>query len=368
MKRSAREVHASGALLGLAIGEALARGPTRERTVDDDAGATDTSHEPRNRVHGAMTTWTLTVIDALLYRAPQSDLAADLSLRLCALVHPLDGAALRGRARTLSGDLRRVALALQRGDDRRLCGVDVVSAAGMVGALPFALALSDDDDAVASAIGDVVGLTHRNPRVVSAAALLAGGLRHRLRAPLADGDDVLEAAASFAQETLRTLRASRRGTTLGGTSEAEGALMLALAAGRGARDPREVLPPPGYDGRDAPEHVALAALHGSFADATTLLDVVDERLKAEGDCDVVVPLLLGAYGAARGADHLPLSLVGALATRPLVVARAAALYEPRPPRLPPLVVEELRLSAWEAASSPAPPPLGAAPSRRGTQL
>lgn len=355
MKAALLKPRVTGAFVGLAAGEALSlplAGLSREQVA-----ALDEEHKGdrrRTALHGAVTTWSLTVLDALLYRVPDESLLDDLVVRLCVLGAPFRGAALRGPPRSLAGTLRQVAMSLERDDDARLCGIDDVTAEGLCGALPLAFALGDDDGEVARALVSVVALTHRHVRVSASAGLWLGGLRAVLRNPAARFDDVIAAAASFARLVLEAYRDSRAGVFVGARTEAEGAVALACAAASRASDPRELLSPPGYDGRDVPERIALAALVAARAPAAALVDVATDRLQHGGDVDVVLPLLLASAGLAQGKDHLPLVLVDRAQTKAWVAARAACLTGERPPKLPPLVIEELRISRRTTTSDPLP--------------
>lgn len=340
MKAADLKDRLSGAFTGLASGDAL-------------AGRLSVSKAPL--LHGATTTWTLAVLDALLYRRPDEALAYDLALRLRVLAAPCRGAALRGGARSLAGTLRQVATALERDEDLRLCGVDDVLADGVCAALPFAFALGDQDDDVARAWVSVSTLSHRHVRVPVAGGFWLGGLRALLRDAKAPLDSVLADAAAFAKLSLVAYEETRAGVLVGSRSEAEGALVLARAAAEQAEDPRDLLAPPGYDGRDAPERMVAAALIAARLSAGALVDVVNDRWQHGRDSDVTLPLLLASHGLAQGVDRLPLVLVERARTAPWTAARAAALFSEGPPRfassaLPPLIEEELRFSRHAAAS------------------
>lgn len=359
MKAALLKPRVTGAFVGLAAGDALSlplAGLSREQVAaleEEHVGGTKGDRR-RAALHGAVTTWSLAVLDALLYRVPDEPLLEDLAVRLCVLGSPFRGAALRGPPRSLAGTLRQVAMSLERDDDARLCGIDDVTAEGLCGALPLAFALGDDDGEVARALVSVVALTHRHVRVSAAAGLWVGGLRALLRTPAAPTGDVIAAAAAFARLVLDAYRDTRAGVFVGGRTEAEGAVALACAAASGASDPRELLSPPGYDGRDVPERIALAGLVGARAPAASLVDVATDRLRQGGDVDVVLPLLLASAGLAQGEDHLPLVLVDRAQTKPWVAARAACLTGERPPRLASLVIEELLISRRTTTSEPLP--------------
>jgi ADP-ribosylglycohydrolase len=326
-----------GALVGVAVGDAvgapLARLAPAALPEDDDAPA----------AHAALTSWTLTVVDSLLYRRPDAPLLEDLATRLCMLAGPLRGLALRGRPQSFAGTLRQVADALDSGEDPRLCGVDDVIADGLCACAPLLLSLGDDDDDVARAIGDVVALSHRHLRVATSAGLWVFGVRSWARRTGAPLDEHLEAAATGARRVLEIAVEQRAGVAVGRRTEAEGAVALAVAEAR-QQTVSDMLLTPGLDARDTPERLAAAAVRAPADGAHAAAEVALHKREVGGDADVTIPLLLSTVGALHGADELPLLLARRLATRALIEERATALCGPRPPSLRPLVEDELRVS------------------------
>lgn len=344
MTRS-QENRVAGALCGLAIGDALGRelggvGPDEERDLLGGANA------KRPLVHGASTTWTLAVLDALLFRRHEEGLLQDLSLRLQILAAPMQGRAFRGLAPRLRTRLRAVAERLAAGVDPRWAGSDEISADGVFAALPFAFALGDSDEDVREAMVQAVLLTHRHIRVVVSAALWLGGLRSWQRKPQQPYEAMLEDAHQFAKQTLAHLQTEHPGHFKGRPLEAEGALALSLAQAQMAPSAEDLLTPAGFDGQDAPERLVLASLRFAPPQDSDLTTMLTQRVAIGGDVDVCAPLLGASRGVWVGLEHLPLGLLGRLQTRPLLEGRAKALFEARPPRLSPLVDEELRISLY----------------------
>lgn len=335
----------AGALCGLAIGDALGRelGSHPQRAPRSTQPPLGTGAP---LVHGAATTWTLAVLDALLFRRHEEPLGQDLALRLQVLTAPMQGRALRGSPGRLKNTLVASADRLASGDDPRWAGADEVLADGVFAALPFAFALGDSDEDVLAAMVDAVLVTHRHVRVLSSAALWLGGMRSWLRRPKQNHEDVLEDAQRFARETLAYLHAEHAGHIKGRALEAEGALALSLAQAQMAPCAADLLTPPGFDGRDAPERLVFAALRFASPSENDLSTALSQCLDAQGDADVSAPLLAASRGLLVGLEHMPLGLLGRLKTRALLEARAQALFEARPPRVPPLIDEELRFSLY----------------------
>lgn len=336
--------HVHGALVGLAAGDLAGAGVSQGL----DAGARQTPHiasrlSAARGPHTATTTWALTLVDSFLYRRDATALQDDLALRLRILVGPCRGRALRGRQQGLAGTLAQVGASLERDADPRLCGVDDVLADALPAIVPLALALKDPANEVARALVDIVMLTHRNVRIVSAAGAFVFGVRSWItegEAPLAQH---LDAARAGSAHALAALQEHRPSLGKGSATEATGALAIALAtAAAGA--PEALLAPPGYDGRDAPERLVAAALITPSLAPASLAALVTERQDGGGDSDVTLPLLLAARGAALGAESLPLALTSRLTTREMVEQRAGALLDAAPPALPALVEEELHIS------------------------
>ena len=94
----------AGGLLGLALGDAVAL-PVARLSPEEAAETAAQSRGPL--VHGAQTTWALTVIDALTDCPRHASFEEELALRLslCADVH--QGIALRGGPQTAAGTLRQ---------------------------------------------------------------------------------------------------------------------------------------------------------------------------------------------------------------------------------------------------------------------
>lgn len=347
----------AGALCGLAIGDALGR-EMGGKAPEQQRSAQASPEERRPLVHGAATTWTLAVLDALLFRRHEERLNQDLALRLQVLAAPMQGRALRGSPQRLKNTLLASASRLAAGDDPRWAGADEVLADGVFAALPFAFALGDADDDVLEAMVDAVLLTHRHVRVLSSAGLWLGGLRSWLRTPKQSHDSMLEDARDFARQTLAHVQAKHAGHIKGRLLEAEGALALSVAQAQMAPYATELLTPPGFDGRDAPERLVLAALRFAPADGGDLASTLTQCVEFGGDADISAPLLAASRGLWCGLEHLPLGLLGRLKTRPLLEARAHALFEARPPRIPPLIDEELRFTLYlHEGREQAPAPL-----------
>ena len=328
-----------GGLLGLALGDAL----TFAHDKKTPRAPLDDEHAPP-LMHGATTTWALTVLDALT--CPRGGLSFHESLvaRLEALASVREGRALRGSPRDIAGTLRDVAKALGKNVDRRRCGSAHVVAHGVVSALPLAFALGDEVESIAAAVVDSVSLTHRHPRVVSSAALWVGGLRHALATREVDREALLAAGQAVARIAIALVADSvddARGPAL---SEAEGALAMACAAATFVDSADELLSPPGFDGSDMPERIACAGLvmpSMAHHEAHELLDL----RASSSDGHVVVPLLMASWGLCRGVEALPLDLLSRLASRDLVETRAHALWDER--ALPWLLEEELALASRE---------------------
>jgi ADP-ribosylglycohydrolase len=335
----------AGALCGLAIGDALGRDLGGKPPPELHSEQSTKGAEPP-LVHGAATTWTLAILDALLFRRHDEGLRHDLALRLQVLSAPMQGRALRGAPQRLKNTLLASAARLASGDDPRWAGADDVLADGVFAALPFAFALGDSDEDVLEAMVDAVLLTHRHVRVLSSAGLWLGGLRSWLRNPKQSHESALEDAEAFAQRTLAYLQAEHAGHTKGRRLEAEGALALSIAQAQMAPSALDLLTPPGFDGRDAPERLVLAALRFAPPDALDLASALKQCVDAGGDVDISAPLLAASRGLLVGLEHLPLGLLGRLKTRALLKTRAQALFEARPPRVPPLIDEELRFSLY----------------------
>lgn len=364
------ENRVGGALCGLAIGDAMARslgGLSPEAVGSRDATETYASD---TLVHGALTTWVLAVLDALLYRRPTESLGQDLAWRLQILARPLRGLALRGAPHGLTGTLRDVANRLDVDEDRRLVGETRVRSEGVVAVLPLAFALGDDDSDVADAMVEVVSLTHRHIRVTSAAGLWLGGLRHLLRRGISDRDALLDASCRFAELALARYEKRNAGIRIGSSTEAQGALWIHRAQVQAVDEIEALFSPAGLDARDTPERLVLAALCGAGTREIELTEVLRTRCEHGGDVDIMAPLLGATRGIALGQDRLPLGQLNRLATRLMIVSRASALFEPRPPRLPPLIDEEIRISTrLQQRESPldcSPPP--EPPRRQGQQL
>lgn len=371
MAKASFENRIVGALCGLALGDALGRPFAGLAPEEASARGGERPDEGSARlVHGAVTTWALAVLDGLLYRRLDEPLAADLALRLQVLARPLRGIALRGRPQTLAGTLAQVAGRLEKEDDFRLSGIDDVRADGLPGVLPLAFALGDSDEDVAVALVDVVTLTHRHARVVGAAAFWLGGLRHLLRHGSGARGPLLEAGAAFAAVALEAWARLRRGVLVGRPLEAEGALAMARAQAEGASSVDELLAPPGFDGRDAPERIAAAALVFAAPESGDLVETVRARAALGGEVDISAPLLVATRGLLLGKDRLPLGWLTRLFALGLIEARSRALFDERPPRLVPLVDDELRVSRWverdDAPLALEPPPTG--PRKKSEQL
>lgn len=334
-----------GALLGLAIGDALARPVAR---LDPEAAARRRHEEGEGRlVHGASTSWALAVVDGLLYRRRTEAFDEDLSYRLQTLALSLRGRALRGGPQTTAGTLRQVARALESDGDTRLSGIDEPRGDALSAALPLAFALGDDDDEVLSTMVDAVALTHRHPEVMAAAAYLVGAARHLLRGGRG-GAPALEAGREWAAKALAHVLEHRGGTLPASVSLGEGALAIAHASALSAERAEDLLAPPGLDGRDAPMRLAVAAARFTDVEEGAVHARLLARVDAGGDADVVVPLLGAMAGLTHAAAGLPLAWLDRLGTRPMVESRVEGLFGPRPPAVVPLLEDEIRVSLhWE---------------------
>ena len=204
---------------------------------------------------------------------------------------------MRGAPQRLKNTLLASAERLASGDDPRWAGADDVLADGVFAALPFAFALGDSDEDVLEAMVDAVLLTHRHVRVLSSAGLWLGGLRSWLRNPKQSHESALEDAEAFAQRTLAYLQAEHAGHTKGRRLEAEGALALSIAQAQMAPSALDLLTPPGFDGRDAPERLVLAALRFAPPDALDLASALKQCVDAGGDVDISAPLLAASRGS-----------------------------------------------------------------------
>ena len=78
----------AGALCGLAIGDALGRDLGGKPPPELHSEQSTKGAEPP-LVHGAATTWTLAILDALLFRRHDEGLRHDLALRLQVLSAPM---------------------------------------------------------------------------------------------------------------------------------------------------------------------------------------------------------------------------------------------------------------------------------------
>lgn len=369
----AQENRFAGALAGLAIGDALAY---RAAGLPPAQAAPRVPRAQDPLVHGASTTWVLAVLDTLLRRGAEGGIRDELALRLLLLGRPLGGSALRGAAPGASATLRAVASRLEIEFDTRLCGSLEVHAEGVLGVLPLTFALGDADDDVIRALIDIVGLTHRHVRVIGAAALWLGGLRHRVRAPRGDLEEMWPAAQRFANATLRMLRERHAGHLVGHLLEAEGAIAIAIAQARAAHEDEDegaesLLSPAGVDARDTPERLVCLSLLASdvqrpWDDIGRAADIAGRG----GDADVTLPLLYAARGLMRGRDHLPLGWLSRLVPRPWLESRVRALFRGQSAKISPLVEDELRLSLrLRRALSPWPDEPAERPSpRKGEQL
>lgn len=352
----AQENRFAGALCGLAIGDALAH---RVAGLLPPQSKAEVPAAMEPLVHGASTTWVLAVLDALLCRRTGESLSDELGLRLLLLGKPLRGQALRGAPRGMATTLRAVADRLDADFDTRLCGCCEVRAEGVLCVLPLAFALGDTDEDLIAAVIEIVSLTHRHARVIGAAAFWLGGLRHRLRAPRADPEELLSAALAFASATLRALRERHAGHLVGHVLEAEGALALAVAQARAAQaddDPDGLLSPVGIDARDTPERLVCASLL-ALSGPRGAMEVrhAEEMAQRGGDADVTLPLLLAARGLVCGHDHLPLGWLSRLVSRSWLESRSAALFRGRASQGSTLVEDEVRLS-WRLRQARSPWP------------
>jgi ADP-ribosylglycohydrolase len=191
----------AGGLLGLALGDAVAL-PVARLSPEEAAEVVAVSRGPL--VHGAQTTWALTVIDALTDRPRGTGLKEELALRLalCAEVH--QGIALRGGPQTAAGTLRQVGSQVGL-VGRHAAAIDEPRADALAGAVPLALALGDDEDDLIRALLAVVLLTHRHPEVAGAAALLVGGIRAALFDRRRGEQAVLDEGLRVARRALEML-------------------------------------------------------------------------------------------------------------------------------------------------------------------
>lgn len=339
--------------MGLALGDAVAL-PVARLSPEEAAEVVAVSRGPL--VHGAQTTWALTVIDALTDRPRGTGLKEELALRLalCAEVH--QGIALRGGPQTAAGTLRQVGSQVGL-VGRHAAAIDEPRADALAGAVPLALALGDDEDDLIRALLAVVLLTHRHPEVAGAAALLVGGIRAALFDRRRGEQAVLDEGLRVARRALEMLfdddeKASRLSA---GRGQAEGAIAIAVATARANGD-LDALCPPGLDTRDAPARVAAACLCAVRFGARETSELLQARGLVGGDADVLLPLIGAVLGARDGVQGLPLGWLQRLITRPLILTRARALLGGPRPR--PLVLDEIRLSRRWLSEEPLPLPDG----------
>jgi ADP-ribosylglycohydrolase len=341
----------AGGLLGLALGDAVAL-PVARLSPVEAAEVMASSRGPL--VHGAQTTWALTVIDALTDRPRGVTLGEELAhrLALCAEVH--QGIALRGGPQTAAGTLRQVGSQLGL-VGQEAAAIDEPRADALSGAVPLALALGDDEDDLIEALLAVVLLTHRHPEVVAAAGLLVGGIRAALFDRRRGEGAVLDEGLRVAQRALELLFAdpTRAERLSAGRGQAEGAMAIAVATARASGE-LEALCPIGLDTRDAPARVAAACLCTVRFGAREISERLQARGQSGGDADVLLPLIGAVLGARDGVQGLPLGWLERLITRPLILTRARALLGGPRPR--PLALDEIRLSRQWLSAEPLPPP------------
>ena len=177
----------------------------------------------------------------------------------------------------------------------------------LLGALmPFA-ALPSANWATA---GRVASCLSRQRRVVSAMGMFAGGLRALLLGHTRD--EVVTAAMEVSERVEAEAFAQWDKKLLGHEHEAQGVRALLQGQVQGTTDPRDFLPPPGYDARDDTQRLAFAALLAAFLDEKAALDFVDESLWVGAHVDVFLPLVCAACAVRHGErflDGLQLNLL-----------------------------------------------------------
>jgi ADP-ribosylglycohydrolase len=354
-----------GSLLGLVTGDSCANTWARlspeevvkRKAVEKSEGILD-----ERILHGAVTTWTLSLLEALVLGGPYQSLKEDLSLRLQSLALPHRGRALRGGPQSLAVTLRQIAQAVDTGTDLSFASVQDVNAEIVPCALPFAFALGDSSDDVASALIDAVSLTHRNPRVVSGAAYFVGGMRQILRQRLKGADfakpdpgkkddNILDAAIDFQSRAINHWR-QRKKDSPGSLTQAEGEAQIVHARAVQSSTYVDLIPPDGFDGRDMPIQLAASALmfrHASPAEIGVAFESLDRR---GGDVDILFPMFGAVVGLVHGPEGIPLGWLTRIKTRDFIENRLEAILSSEPKYVNPLVDEEYFFSQQQVHPEP----------------
>jgi|GEM_PF-2442515 len=160
--------------------------------------------------------------------------------------------------------------------------------------LPFAAGPTSDW----ATAGRIASCLSRQRRVVSAMGLFAGGLRALLQGHRRD--DVIAAALHASERVEAEAFAQWDKKLLGHEHEAQGIRALLGGQMQGTTDPRDFLPPPGYDARDDTLRLAFAALLTAFLDEKAALDFVDESLWIGAHVDVFLPLVCAVCAVRHG--------------------------------------------------------------------
>ena len=129
-------------------------------------------------------------------------------------------------------------------------------------------------------------------------------------------------------------------------SLAEGAAQLIHLQAKQAKSYLELLPPQGYDGRDAPMRLVAGALLFGHSTPAEVGTGFSQMLSRGGDVDVVFPLLGAIIGMRHGIDGLPLGWLNPLRTRSFMETRVRSLLAVQPQYVGPLFDHEIRFSRW----------------------
>jgi hypothetical protein len=362
LKNSPLHDRIEGGLLGLALGDALCR-PSGHLSPDAAASQFERRENATPReslLHGATTTGALAFLDALLLPRPAPSLAATLALKVESFADVEDGLALRGPSLGLKGAWLKAGAGLSEGNRPALVGSGNIRADSLPLALPLAFALGDSDDEVAETLVEGLTLFHRHPRVIASAGFLLGGWRHLAGKGKGDLVALFQAGMPMAEQALAHLERHQKGII----TERSDIALAALQTEMGGIDPdvapRDLLFPPGTDGRDAPERCVALALCASQLEGPPAMAFLEEVARLGGASDVIGPLVGASLGLRLGGQRLPLGWMQRLAQRSLLDSRLSLLRGSGAPT-PVLLEWELAASrgmdlpSEDAASDPAKP-------------
>ena len=361
---------ARGALVGMALGEALGapvEGLTRAQIVERAGHLKGFIHPKKvqpperailfqKRIYEDETQTALAVLDVLVRRKRLD--AESLKERFAELGQPVAGHAF-GCFRRARRNLRVAVRRMLKGLPWRETGVGTASCSAAARGVPIGVWFRDDPEARTRAAIDATLLTHRDPRACAATAAIAEVVTLALLAEPETFDATAAAcaageAARRAEDMLLEEYADLLGSDTAHVHELSEALsvlpeildeqledafarIVEGAADTGTRPITAATGSFALTGIPSALYLFLSTDDGYEG---TVLDAISEG----GSSDTIGCLVGGLSGALHGIHGLPRALYDELRNASGVDERGAALVDRTAPPLPPLVVEEGRMT------------------------